>query len=161
MSEVNTESASVDQAQPPMTLFTAIRGIVTRVAIATPLIAALVWATVIGADAFTIIPGIGLEIRLLSLMGIFSVIRFLRTKIKAGASVQIGATIILIALMLLSLDRLPLISLFVDISVLSLMGIVVIQHPFAWFLLWAYGRLASRSRAATDHKLDEIREVKS
>lgn len=156
MTETNIAAPSADQ--PTMTLNTMVRGIVVRVAIASVFIAALMWASYIGIDRIPV-PELGGEVRIFSLFGILTVIRFFHLMTK-GRSLALYALIglALLPVMVFQMDRVPYLPEGMDISLLSLMGVVLIHYPFAIALLWFYQHQANRTRKRINQALADLKE---
>jgi len=156
-------TASTDQNEgtqaPDSALRLFLRGLVIRVGLGIIPVIAMVWMMIVDIGTFRI--GLDLlEIRVFSLFGIVSAIVLARVWLKLKSIILYGLiAIILFGVMLFRVDVLitPIYPL--QISVLSLMGMVVIQHPFAGFLGWFYRTAAKRAQKRIKTKLKAINAV--
>lgn len=141
---------------PPMSLATLIRGVVVRSAIVLTPVTVMFFVSIFKIDNIPGLPA-NLEVSAFSMIGIVSVLYFQRKTLGVKSIVALlGAAAFLIAVAVMRIDYIPGLPYGLEISVLSMMGIVSIQYPFAVMVLKYYQKLAGKTEARIKEKLDAL-----
>lgn len=159
---MSSSTTAMEKIQAPsMSLTTLVQGVVVRSAIVLTPVTVMFFMSIFKIDSISGLPA-GLEVSAFSMIGIVSVLYFQRKTlgIKSIVALLVSA-VAMLAVAIMRIDYIPWLPYGLEISVLSMIGVVSIQYPFAILVLKYYQKIARQTKERIKEKFAALDQAEA